>query len=203
MVYGITENEAKVMSFLVRNFKERNSINQIGKLLKFSPMGIYKILKNLEEMKAVRAEKIGNAIYFHANLKDEFGRSLAAFALSNKDLGNYAKSYADDLEKKLGDKVEGIVLFGSVLEKGREAKDIDVLLIFGKGKLKEVSKIISEMNELSPKRIHDIAMAPGDLGQNLQKGNEAMLDLIRKGAIIKGAHHIVEAIGHGSRGQQA
>ena len=203
MVYGITENEAKVMDFLVRYFGERNSINQIGKLLKFSPMGIYKILKNLEAMKAVRAEKIGNAIYYRANLKDEDGKALAAYVLSHQEMNSYARVYAQDFKEKLGDSVQAIVLFGSILEKGKDAQDVDVLIIFEKDKYKEVHKKLEEIKELSSKKIHDLMMGPNDLGDNLQKGNKAMIDLIQKGAILKGAHSIVEAIEHGSRGQQA
>jgi predicted nucleotidyltransferase len=203
MVYGITENETRVMDFIIRHFGERNSINQIGKLLKLSPRGIYKILKNLERMKVVEAENIGNAMYYHANLENEAARNLAAFVLSQKDMNVYARVYANNLKKNLGEIVESIVLFGSILDKGDKARDVDVLLIFDKSKFKEVSRIIDEMNELSPRRIHDIRMAPKDLGHNLQKGNEAMIDLIRKGVILKGAHHIVEAIEHGSRRQQA
>ncbi len=203
MVYGITKNEAKVMNFLVRNMGERNSINQIGKRLHFSPRGIYKILKNLEAMKAIKAEKIGNAIYYYANLLDEEGKALAAYVLSHQEMNSYAKAYAQDFREKLGNSVKAIVLFGSILEKGKDAKDVDVLLIFDKSKFLEVQKKVKELNELFPKKIHDVMMGPNDLGGNLQKGNPAMIDLIRKGAILKGANTIVEAIEHGSRGKQA
>ncbi|MBI3034822.1 hypothetical protein HYY71_00730 [Candidatus Woesearchaeota archaeon] len=64
---NLTVNEARVMDFLVRNFKERNSINRIAKRLKPSPMGAYKIPKKLEKANVAEVEEIGNAVHplFH------------------------------------------------------------------------------------------------------------------------------------------
>ena len=97
-VYSLTKNESRVIDFLVRNFKERNSINEVGRRLGLSPGGIYKILKKLENMNVIKSEKIGNAIYHKANLEEEIGIKLAEFVLVQNELNEYTKVQSDDLK---------------------------------------------------------------------------------------------------------
>ena len=195
---NLTINEARVMNFLVRNSKEKNSINAIAKRLKLSPMGAYKILKKIEKADAIKAEKIGNAIYYKANLDEEIGRKYAEFVLVQKEFSNsYAKVYAEDIRK-----LEGIalscVLYGSILKIGKEAKDVDALIIVEKKGYKKVSSKLAEIKEISAKRIHDIMMTKNDLANNIKKGNEAMIDMLKYGQVLWGPEIIVEAIKHGS-----
>ena len=195
---NLTVNEAKVMDFLVRNFKERNSINQIAKRLKLSPMGAYKILKKLEKANAIKAEKIGNAVYYRANLDEEIGRKLAEFVLVQSEFSNtYAKVYAEDL-RKLKDVALSCILYGSILKVGKEAKDVDALIIIEKKDYKKVSNKLADIQQIATKRIHDIRMTKEDLAKNLKKGNEAMIDMLKYGQVLWGADIIVEAIKNGT-----
>ncbi len=195
---NLTVNKARVMDFLVRNFKERNSINQIAKRLKLSPMGAYKILKKLEMANAIKAEKIGNAVYYRANLDEEIGRKLAEFVLVQSEFNNtFAKVYADDL-KKLKDVALSCILYGSILKVGKEAKDVDALIIIEKKNYKKVSNKLADIQQIATKRIHDIRMTKEDLAKNLKKGNEAMIDMLSYGQVLWGADIIVEAIKNGA-----
>ncbi|MBI2558497.1 winged helix-turn-helix transcriptional regulator [Candidatus Woesearchaeota archaeon] len=195
---NLTVNEARVMDFLVRNFKERNSINQIAKRLKLSPMGAYKILKKLEKANAIKAEKIGNAVYYRANLDEEIGRKLAEFVLVQSEFNNtFAKVYADDL-RKLKYVALSCILYGSILKAGKEAKDVDALIIIEKKDYKKVSNKLADIQQIATKRIHDIRMTKEDLAKNLKKGNEAMIDMLKYGQVLWGAGIIVEAIKNGA-----
>ena len=195
---NLTVNEARVMDFLVRNFKERNSINQIARRLKLSPMGAYKILKKLEKANVVKAEEIGNAIYYKADLDEEIGRRLAEFVLVQNEFSNtYAKVYADDL-KKLKDVALSCILYGSILKVGKEAKDVDALIIIEKKNYKKVSIKLADIQQIATKRIHDIRVTKEDLAKNLKKGNEAMSDMLKYGQVLWGADIIVEAIKNGA-----
>ncbi|HLD05990.1 MAG TPA: helix-turn-helix domain-containing protein [Candidatus Nanoarchaeia archaeon] len=188
----LTENEARVMDFLVRNIKERNSINQVAKKLRLSPNGAYKILKKLEKANAIMPEKIGNAVYYKVNYNDEIGKKLAEVVLVQNDLNNYAKVQADDLRQLKGYALSGI-LFGSVLKKGKEANDIDVLLVLESGKFREINKRLEEIKERKPKKMHDIMMTKEDLAKNIRKGDEVTLSIIKTGKVLWGFETIVEA----------
>ena len=196
-MYSLTQNEARLMDFLIRNFKERNSINEIGRRLNISHTGAHKILRKLEPLKIVKPEKIGNAIYYKANFEEEIGKKLGEFILSNKEMNPYSKVMEDDL-KPLKDIVSSCVLFGSVLRKGREARDIDILLVFEVKDLKKVKNKLNEIRELNTKKIHDAIQTKEDLAKNIRKSDKVILDIIKNGQILWGSEVIVEAIINGT-----
>jgi len=198
MVYGITKNEAKVLNFVVRNFNERNSINEIGRRLKLSPMGIYKILKKLEKVNAIRPEKIGNGIYYKANLDDEMSIKLAEFVLAQNDLNPYARIQAEDLNQ-LKDVAIGCILYGSVLKKGKEANDIDFMPIIDHKKNAEKYYIkFDELRQMKPKKLHDIAVIKEDLVKGIKKNDVVIIRAIKEGEILWGSEVVVEAIRNGT-----
>ena len=197
---SLTENEAKVMDFLIRNFNERNSINQVGHRLGITPKGAYKILKKLEKMKAIIPEKIGNAIYYKPKLDEEIGKKLAEFILVQNELNSYAKVQAEDLEK-LKDLADCCILFGSVLAKGRDAKDIDTLLIIDGKNFNKAHKGLEELKGMKPKKLHDIIMTKEDLMKNIKKNDEVIIDVIKTGKILWGPEVLVEAIRNGATRQ--
>jgi len=196
-LYSLTQNEARVIDFLIRNFKERNNINEVGRKLKLSPRGIYKILKKLESINVAKSENIGNAIYYKVNLDEEVGIKLAEFVLVQNELNTYAEVQAEDL-KPLKEMTLCCVLYGSVIKMGKEARDIDILIILEKRNFKKAYNKFKEIKELKPKVIHDIMMTKEDLAKNLRKNNEAMIDMLKYGQILWGPEIIVEAIKHGS-----
>jgi DNA-binding Lrp family transcriptional regulator len=194
---SLTANEAKVMDFLVRHFDERHSINQVGLRLGISPKGAYKILKKLEGMKAIKPEEIGNAIYYKPNLQEEIGSKMAEFVLVQNELNNYAKVQADDL-KNLKDITYGCILFGSVISKGKESRDIDVLLIIDEKSFNKVHKELEKIKEMKPKKIHDVIMTKQDLLNNIKKKDDVILDIIKTGKILWGSDVILEGIRNGA-----
>lgn len=189
-----------MVDFLVRNFHERNSINAIGRRLGISPTGAHKILRKLEKRNIVKPECIGNAIFYKAHLEDEMGRKVAEVVLANKELNPYAKVVEDDL-KPLRGIVAGCVLFGSVLKKGREARDIDILLVFEAKDFKTVRSKLHEIRSLKPKHIHDIIQTREDMARNIRRHDEVVLDIIRRGQVLWGSEVIVEAIKNGISGE--
>lgn len=194
---GLTKNEAVVIDFLTRNFSERNSINQLGRKLGLSPRGIYKILKNLEKRGAVKPEKIGNSTYYSMNLNDEAAVKLTEYVLAQGEQNSYARVQKENLEQ-LKDGVLACLLFGSVLKKGREAADIDVLLVLEKRDFAETCKKLEQLRALSPKIIHDIMMTRQDLINSIRKKDELVLGIIKLGKALWGAQIVVEAIKNGT-----
>ncbi len=197
LLHSISKNEAKVIDFLVRNFREKNSINETGRKLGLSPRGIYKVLKKLENNNIIIPEKIGNAIYYKYNFNEEKSRRIAEFVLLNNSLNSYAQIQADDL-KKLEGKALSCILFGSVIKKGKEAKDIDILLVIEKKNFDKIQKILDEIKDLKPKKIHDVVQTREDLVKNIKKNNEAILDIIKNGKLLWGADIIIEAVKNGT-----
>ncbi len=194
---NLTKNEAKVMDFLIRHFDEQNSINQIARKLAISPMGAYKILKKLEGIKAVTPEKISNSTYYHFNPNEEIGIKLGEFVLVQNELNSYAKVQAEDL-RRIKPFTLACILYGSVLTKGKEARDIDVILVLNRNKFGSVQGQLEKLKELKPKKIHDILFTPEDLVANMKEKNPAVVDAIRTGKVLWGSEIILKAIKNGA-----
>ena len=197
LLQSLTKNESRVIDFLLRNFREKNSINAIARRLDLSSRGAYKILKKLEKSKAIAPEKIGNAIYYKINLNEEIGVKLSEFILMQNELNAYLQIQAEDL-MLLKNVSLSCVLFGSVLTKGKEAKDIDVLIVLEKKDVKKVSLVIDKIKSLKPKRIHEVLQTKDDLVKNIKKNDEVISDIIRTGKVLWGAEIILEAIKNGT-----
>ena len=198
MVYGsgmiaLTKNEARMASFLLRNFTERYSINSLAKELGLSPMGARKIAMKMEKARILKSEAISNAIYYYPNLAEEIGRKTAELVLAYKDLNAYAKAQAKDLEQ-LRPYALCAALFGSVLTKAEKAGDIDVLLVLEEGQLSKAHKQLLEIQSIKPKKIGEMMQSREDLVRNIRKRDAPLLDAIRTGQVLWGSEIIVEAI---------
>src|SRR3989338_8817460 len=193
---ALTKNEARMVDFLLRNFTERYSINQLAKELKLSPQGAYKMAKKLEKARILKPEPIGNAIYYHPKLDEEIGRKAAELVLAYKDLNPYARVQAKDFEQLKTDTVCA-VLFGSVLTKAENAGDIDVLLVLTEGQLNKMHKTLMEIQSIKSKKVSEMLQTREDLVRNIRKHDAPLLDAIRTGQVLWGSEIIVEAIRNG------
>lgn len=190
---SLTKNEARTLEFLVRNFFVDYNINQLAKELDISPGGMFKILKKLGTQKFVTEKRMGNSIFYKINYASAEARDAAVFALTEKRASPYASVWIKDLGI-LKNKTDAALLFGSVLKKGRDARDIDLLLVFPKGNLKDVEKTIDKINKIKPKKIHAVYQTKSDLFKNLKKRDKAILEEIRTGIILWGREVFVDAI---------
>lgn len=192
-MFSLTVNESRVVNFLVRNWSERISINEVAKRLKLSPMGAYKILRKLEKQKVLFFEQIGQAKYYKINFKEQLSRKTAEFVLSQHDFNSFANVCAEDL-KKVQEFADCIILFGSVLTKGIEANDIDIFCVIKKQNYEKLRKEVQKLQKTSSKHIQLVVQTFEDLVKNLKNKDPVLLEIIRKGAFILGQEVIFEGI---------
>lgn len=193
---SLTQNEARMMEFLLRNFSQDYSINQLARELQLSPGGAHKILKKLEGRDFLESEEVGNSIVYKINFSSEDALDACKFVLSGREVGPYLEAWIKDLER-LKPQTKLAVLFGSVLEKGKEARDVDVLLVFPEERVEEIEQAIEKLNRIKSKRVHPIYQTKEDLVKNIKRRDEAILEEIRTGVILWGRGQLVEAIRDG------
>ena len=193
---SLTENEARTIEFLIRNFSKDYNLNQLARELHLSPGGIFKILKKLEKQNFLLDRRLGNNIFYKINYDSQDALDVCKFALTERKITPYIKVLIRDLDR-LRKKTKMAILFGSVLNKEKEAKDIDILLVFNKKNLKEVENLINELDKISTKKIHAIYQTEDDLIENIKKQDNAILDEIKTGVILWGRETLVEAIKNG------
>lgn len=190
---SLTENEARTIDFLIRNFSQEYNINQLSRELKLSPRGIFKILKKLEKQNYLVSNKQGNNIFYKINYSSEDALDACKFALSEKKLTPFLKALIRDLEK-LKEITKIAMLFGSILTKGQEAKDIDLLLIFDEKQFKKVEGMIRQINAIKTKKIHAIFQTKGDFTANIKERDKAIIEEIKTGIILWGRDLFLEAV---------
>lgn len=193
---SLTENEARAIDFLIRNFSQDYNINQLSRELKLSPRGIFKILKKLESENYLISKKQGNNLFYHINYESEEALDACKFVLSERKAIPFIKVQINDLIK-LRKLTKIAVLFGSALTKDKEAKDIDVVVVFKEKEFSKVEKAIGEINSIKHKKIHAIYQTEEDLADNIRKRDKILLSAIKTGIVLWGRDSFLEAIKNG------
>ena len=195
----IPKNTIKVVNWLLRNTdKPGFNVNQIAEEVGISPSNAFYIINELKKDELITIIDLKTAIYYKLDLWNEKTRKLAELVLLQNDFNSYSKVIADDL-KPLKEISLSCVLFGSILEKGINAGDIDIMIVLrDKEDFKKVNKILNEIKEMKTKKIHDLMLTKDDLIRNIRKKDEVILDIIKKGFVIFGSETIVGAIKDGT-----
>ncbi|MEK6841382.1 MAG: winged helix-turn-helix domain-containing protein [Nanoarchaeota archaeon] len=192
----LSNNTFKIINFLIRNLELYN-INQIARALDLSVGSVHKILKTLEKRNIVNIRELGNAIYYSINLNNNEAVKLSELvSIEGKNNilreNKTANVYAQDLAKF---NAKLIILFGSILTKKNEAKDIDVLFIIkNKEQVNEINNFCLEISKIRTKKVNPLIMLEQDFVNNLKDKNKAIQDLIKNGIILKGEEIFIRTI---------
>ncbi len=168
---SLTENEARVVSFLLRNFGEDYNINRVARELKLSPRGAYKILKKLEKEGFLRSNKVGNNLLYKINFSQEHASELCQFVLAERKISPYVTVWINDLQP-LKEITDMAILFGSILTK-------------------------ENIDQIKQKKIHHLIQTKEDLVKNIRRRDPAVLEEIKTGLVLWGRDVLVEAIKNG------
>ena len=164
---SLSDNEFSVLNFLVRNFTERLTIRNIAQRLKFSPAGVFNILKKLEKQNIVAGEKLGSGLFYSINFENKIAEYLAKIVLLYS-------------EEKL-EKIE--------TEKLRQAN----AAILDKKTLLLITDNVSTL-DISIPDIDVTIKTEDEIIESLRKKESAALNLLKNGAVLFGEDKIVEII---------
>ncbi|HLC85303.1 MAG TPA: hypothetical protein VJH22_05925 [Candidatus Nanoarchaeia archaeon] len=188
-----THNDLKTLKFLLKHFEEDHSINQLAKQIGITPKGMHKLLTRLGSQNILIAKKIGNGIFYHINFQSELALAATQLSLFEEIKLPYAKAQAKDLQR-LRPYTQAAILFGSVLDKGERAGDIDVLFILDERKYDPFKKALASLRSLKSKPIQDIIQTPEDLSKNLKKRDKVILDALKNGNVLWGQDILIQAV---------
>lgn len=185
-----------ILDFLLRNFSEKYSINRLAEKLNISVSDTHRVLKKLERAGIVSCEKIGNGLFYEVNLENREARKIAELILAQRDVNSYAKVYAEDIEG-MREYCRACILFGSILVKGENARDIDVFVVTDKNKVKKVEDFCLELSAKKGRAVQPLLSTKKDMLDNLRKKDDVVLGILRDGVLLWGEEVIVEAIRRG------
>ena len=188
----ITNNE---MLFVLAVFKSPETdynANSIAKHLKITSMGALKIAKRLEKENILTSRKMGKAKFYKVSLND-YTKQYIIFLLKREAEQSvaYIKRWINEARKIKN--ADSAVLFGSILKKEKEAKDIDLLLITSEDKFAELKKEIESINLINTKKIHPLYQTKQDLIKNIKKQDKPILNAI-KGIVAFGEDKIISLL---------
>lgn len=187
----------EILLFLLKNSEKEYSINQIARFIKRTPSGVFKELKNLERKRIVLSKRIGNSKIYKLNFENiEAIKTCELLLISEKDERLSKNPLASVLAKdfaKLKEYSDIIIMFGSVLEK-KEPRDIDIFVVAKPVHAAMIGNICREISMLHGKSAVPLILSSHDFVDNIKKQDKVILDIIKKGVVLKGYEKFVEGI---------
>lgn len=164
---SLSDNEFSVLNFLVRNFTEKLTIRNIAQRLKFSPAGVFNILKKLEKQNIVVGERLGTGLFYSINFENKIAEHLAKIVLL----------YSEEKLEKID------------IENLRQAN----AAILDKKALLLVTDSITTL-DIAISDFNVITKTEDELVDLLRKKDSMILQLLRSGMVLFGEDKIVDII---------
>jgi len=185
----------KIMTILLKNLSIHTATS-LSKELKMSRQGIWKILKELEKNELVIFEQIGNGKTSTQRIKlnwnNEVVEKTLALSLTQEAIKHQRwKFNFVDLKQK----VDFLILYGSIVHSPKEANDIDILgVVSQEKKLANLGDIILKIQEIQTKKIHSINLTQKEFKQELTRPNKSYLHAVKTGVILFGQENFIKFI---------
>ena len=106
-----------------------------------------------------------------------------------RNLKGYSKIYSEEIQGF--EHAELIILFGSVLN-AKDFNDVDVLFVSNKPL--EVTKFCLGLSKIRTKPVVPLVLKKEDLIREIKNKKEAVLDILRKGIVLKGESVLLEVL---------
>src|SRR3989338_1158476 len=189
----ITNNEMIFVLSIFKSPEVEYNANSIAKKMGISSMGALKIAKRLEKENIIKSKHLGKAKFYNLNLNNDYVRQYVKFLLKREaeQTHPYIKVWIEDINKIKS--ADAAILFGSVLRKQKEAKDIDVVLIINKKRYYKSKKEIEDIDLLNTKKIHQVYQTREDFRKNIKKEDKPLLSAI-KGIVAFGEDVIIDLL---------
>jgi len=190
---NITNNEMLFILGIFKSPEREYNANSMAKHIGISSMGALKIAKKLEKDNILVSKEFGKAKFYSLNTRNDYAREYVRFLLKGEAEQAPAniKRWVNEVKKIKN--ADCAVLFGSILKKQKEAKDIDVLLVTDKRRFSRLKKEIEEINLINVKKLHPVYQTEGDLKKNIKKGDKVVLNAI-KGIVVFGEDKIMDML---------
>ncbi len=189
----ITNNEKKILKFLLVNFNSDYSINEIAKKCSLAPNGAYEILKKFEQKEILTSKKIANSKSYKINFDSIEANKLLELVLIPDYNERKIKYRYNDL-KPLENITNLCMLFGSYITKKEKPNDIDILFVINKGDYNKYSDVLEKVKRILPLKLHDVIQTKEDLTKNIKKGEKLIIQALSEGIVLWGHEFLIEVI---------
>lgn len=190
----MTNTAQQVATTLLKDFSVHTA-TALSKIIKLSRQGTWKILRQLEKEGLIVLEQMGTGKTSLQRIKLNWENVLLEKVLSlslTQDALKH-KRWRHDFAH-LENKVDFLILYGSILNSPKEARDIDVIGVAPKQNLSKINDLVQKIQETQAKKIHSINFTQYEFKQELKKPNKAFVDAFKKGVILFGQEKFIEFV---------
>ena len=190
-----TKPNTRILKILLKDTTIKPTITALAKEIGMSRVGTWKILKKLEAEKLIVLSPIGagktSTFSINLNWENPILEKILSLALTQDALKNqrWLSNFAE-----LEDKVDFLLIYGSIIHSPKEANDIDILGITNKNKFLEIEESIKKTQKTQIKKIHALNFTPAEFKSELEKPNKIFIDAIKKGTILFGQEKFIKFI---------
>lgn len=188
---SLTETEKRALLILLKDYTNFFNANSLSKELGISHVGSQKLLKRLKEQGITHTKKIGKSIVHKPDLENDYNQKLASFLLA--DEANNYKRWKEEF-KELDDNNRIVMVYGSIIKNYKQANDVDIMVVMDKKDINQVDRILRDIDETMPKKIHAIKLSEHDLIKNINEKNGVIIDIIRNAVVLYGQDRYVEVL---------
>ena len=143
-----SHTRAEIMRILFDGIGEEYYLREIEKLTNVGLNSLQKEVKHLTSIDLIKARKDGNRIYYHANKDHPLYLDLLSIVEKTVGIVSLFRQRLED------PRIQCAFIFGSVAKDKEKARsDIDIIII-GKLGMREVSKLISGLQETIGREIN-------------------------------------------------
>ncbi len=191
----VTKNGKKALRLIFTDFLTSYNSNNLRKKIPLSNAGSLKLLQSMQEKGILISEKLGNATFYKPNIENIYVlKLLELIFLDQSELLPYTKGWIADL-RSLSDFAKGIFLFGSILTKGKNAKDVDVCFILDKaGDYKAIQKQVLTINRKNSIPIHPLYLTEQEFEKKLKMNNRLLIEMVKTCVIVSGEEIFVKVL---------
>jgi predicted nucleotidyltransferase/DNA-binding phage protein len=191
-----TQNTAeKILIKLVKEPFAEHTVTSLASAFGITRQGLWKTLNKLSKNKFIYLKSIADtkksAVDINLQL-DPISIKMLSLILTKEAMNNpkWINNFAE-----IEEKVSFLIIFGSILNNPKEAKDIDLIAVLdNKIKFKQIDGIISKIQKTQAKRIHLIDLTKEEFKEELKNQNKAYIDALKKGVILFGQDNFIEFI---------
>ncbi len=190
------ETEGRILKILLKDISKKHTVTTLANEIGISRVGAWKILKRLEKDKLInlaQVEKGKTNIYtITLNWDNPITEKTLALVLT-KETVTQQRWVSNFTELK--DKVDFLILYGSIIHSPKEANDIDILGIVSNGKnFIKIDNILEKIQKTQLKKIHSINFTPKELMYELKRPDKAFIDALKKGVVLFNHENFIDFI---------